>query len=136
MNRKRVLILILFSLAFYLLVAVLLDSLSEEYFISDALYRRDSPSNVAYAFFTALRLNHEVAYEVTAPELWPRVDEWMETHQVRECEWWGLTGEYSGVGVSDGEYDTYGIFFMCNYFFEVDDIKVKDGLVVDWGEVE
>ena len=38
------------------------------------------------------------------------------------------------LGSSDGEYDTYNILFYCDYIFDIEDIRVKDGLVVDWGE--
>jgi hypothetical protein len=134
-TRKLIPILLVFSFAFYLLFIVLPKTLSEEHFASRFLYTRDSESDVAIAFLYALRLNHEVAYEVTAPELWPRVDAWMATHRVRECDWWGLTAEHTLAGASYGEYWRYDALFFCNYRLAVNDIIVKDGVVVDWGEV-
>lgn len=130
---KFVLIIAIYAIVAYVFAIVFLDrALSEEYFMSSDLNGRDSPQATVVAFVTALRLNNEIVYEVTDPLLWPRLDNWMKTHEVQNCKWRGLDGEYILLGDADSGYD---VMYMCSYIFDVSDISIQEGRIVDWGTV-
>jgi hypothetical protein len=94
----------------------------------------DPEGNLLFAFVTALRINHPAAYDMIDPSAKPRLDEWMNTHQIQRCKniphvtliqsgtKTGRKVEISCFGY-DGRID-----------FVVDNIVVNDGEVVRWGE--
>jgi hypothetical protein len=137
-KRLRIFIPAGLSIISLILVLWLNATLTEEFFESGYLNDRNAPGDLATAFAIALRLNQESAYEMADPILWPRLDNWMETHEVRKCELRGLLGEYLILGPeggSDRGVEIYEVFFYCDYSFGVADIVVIDGQVVDWGEI-
>lgn len=106
---------------------VLPESLQAEWFY---LHKRDDYFDIATAFATALRLNHQVAYEISDPQIWPYIDEWMKTHTPHECDDW--IEEIRGAGGS--------VFYTCfvdNDFFmySVDNIHVRNLYVTGWEKV-
>ena len=139
MNKRRRTLLITFgltvlSILICLLLAVIATSQQfDDYFF---LKRRETPRRVAVAFATALRLNHQDAYELTDPDLWPRLDEWMSMHEVQTCE--ERVGDVLGGGIEV----RFEVDFSCYlegggiYSIRVKDIILENGdTVVDWGEV-
>ena len=98
-------------------------------------YARETELDLAAAFATALRTNHPAAYDWIDPNLKPRLDEWMNTHQSKEC-----TREPDVFLVKqdkNGDYDTNFGCFRSNgpIRMEIDNIVIEDMKVVDWGEV-
>lgn len=98
------------------------------------IHNRDTNDDVLFAFATALRINHPVAYDMISPELKPRLDEWMDTHQIQRCKSiphvtliWPATKYGKKV-----EFVCYGRDEIID--FVVDNIVVIDGDVVRWGE--
>ncbi len=120
-----------------LLVCVLLVSFARSQKFDDfiLLNQRRDPNDIAIAFTTALRLNHPIAYEITDPELWPRLDEWMETHEAKNCKRRG------GDILGGGRTVRFVVDFECYledgglYSIIVKDIVIKDSTVIDWGEI-
>ena len=109
-----------------------------------SLRNRETPGQVADAFSTALRNNDEAAYELTSPPLWPRLDEWMNTHRVRKCSGFIDGDRIYGFGtpVKESNAYSYDLKFACDtkdggYAFNVEGIIVgeEDLLVKDWGEI-
>jgi hypothetical protein len=99
--------------------------------------RGDDPFGIAVSFVTALRLNHKAAYEMSSPELWPRIDKWMESHEPQECISWPEDIFGGGGGPRKNS-----VVFTCFieggaiYMLWVKDVVVEtDGHVVDWGDV-
>ena len=94
----------------------------------------DPEGNLLFAFATAMRINHPAAYDMIDPSAKPRLDEWMNTHQIQRCKniphvslIWSGTKTGSKVEIScfghNGRID-----------FVVDNVVVNDGEVVSWGE--
>ena len=99
------------------------------------IYDRDTDDNLVSAFATALRINHPAAYDMIDPTLKPRLDEWMNTHQSKEC-----TREFDVFLVGPDENGDYGVSFGCfgadgQITMEIDNIVIKDMKVIDWGEI-
>lgn len=95
----------------------------------------DPKGALLFAFATALRINHPAAYDMIDPGLKPRLDEWMDTHQIQRCKSiphvtliWPATKYGKKV-----EIVCYGHDEIID--FVVDDIVIKDMKVADWGEV-
>ena len=100
-----------------------------------AIHDRDSEIDLAFAFATALRINHFEAYEMIDQSLKPRLDEWMNFHESKKCI---SAADYSFIsdGSHVGKKITLGCFIETSYLsYEVDDIVIKDMKVIDWGEV-
>jgi hypothetical protein len=98
-------------------------------------HARDSETGLAGSFATALSLNHPAAYDWIDPSLKHRLDEWMNTHQSKECTHepdWFLIGP-DPKGPYDVRFGCYGTNGWIT--FEVDRIVIKNMIVVDWGEV-
>jgi hypothetical protein len=98
--------------------------------------RSDDPFDIAISFVTALRLNHQATYEMSSPELWPRIDEWMESHEPQECLW--LPDDAFGGRGPRSISVVFGCFIEGGDFYQlwVRDIAVDaNGRVVDWGVV-
>ena len=68
----------------------------KEAFYARLLNQRGSSYGISGAFMMALWLNDDIAYEVTDPSVWKRVDEWMATHVVEECSIFD-SGQLDGV---------------------------------------
>ncbi|MCL4871429.1 MAG: hypothetical protein KJ063_20915 [Anaerolineae bacterium] len=114
---------------------------NEKRYMSQLLKKMDTNFEIAYAFTTALRINHSAAYDLTAPELWPKVDEWMGKHHHRSCMTPYIYGGTSGNGAKSNQ---QSIKVSCTltpnngygtYILEVNDIILINQLVVDWGEI-
>lgn len=117
-----------------LILGIVVSSQDFEDFV--LLRRRNNPHAIAVAFATALRLNDKTAYELADKDLWPRLDEWMKNHQVKDCK-----HDLDEI-LHWGEDVRFIIDFVCYledggvYTFVVRDIIIHDGnIVVDWGEV-
>jgi len=98
------------------------------------IHNRDTNDDVLFAFATALRINHTAVYDMIDPGLKPRLDEWMDTHQIQRCKSvphvtliWPATKYGKKV-----EIVCYGRDEIID--FVVDNIVVIDGEVVLWGE--
>ncbi|MFN8461192.1 MAG: hypothetical protein U0X93_05410 [Anaerolineales bacterium] len=99
------------------------------------IYDRDTEQDLVFAFATALRINHPEAYEMIDPTLKPRLDEWMNTHQSKKCEY-RPDFFMSGTGTMQGHRTSFSCFgYNEPIHFEVDNIVIKDMKVIDWGEV-
>ncbi len=90
---------------------------------------------LAFDFASSLYTNHPDAYDMIAPNLKPRLDEWMNSHKSQTC-----IGEVISSFIRDGTNLGKKITFSCftetsSLSFEVDDIVIKDLKVIDWGEV-
>jgi hypothetical protein len=108
---------------------------ANEYWLIHRRDRYDTEISLAFAFSTALRINHPAAYDMIDPSLKPRLDAWMNVHQVRRCTEWANFPS-SGSGSKEG----YITYFSCpvdNHYldFDVDNIVIEDMKVIDWGEV-
>ena len=95
----------------------------------------DPKDALLFAFTTALRINHPAAYGMIDPRLKPRLDEWMDTHQIQRCKSipyvtliWPGTKYGKKVQIA-----CYGRDETID--FVVDDILIMDMKVTDWGEV-
>lgn len=98
-------------------------------------YVPETESDLASNFAYGLSINQPVIYNWVNPDLIPRLDEWMNTHQIRKC-----THEYDWFFSGLDENDNYDVSFGCfgengRIRMEVDNIVIKDMKVVDWGEV-
>ena len=99
------------------------------------IYDRDTEQDLAEAFATALRINHPAAYDMIDPSAKPRLDEWMNTHQIQRCK--NIphvtlieSGTKTGRKV---EISCFG--YSGRIDFVVDNIVLNnDGEVVRWGE--
>lgn len=101
----------------------------------------DSPSGLdpeielAFTFSIALQYNDPKAYNIIEPSLKPRLDNWMSTHQSKECNH-PYDVSLIGTGTNQGRKATLGCYGSNGWIsFEIDDIVIKDMKVVDWGEV-
>jgi len=99
------------------------------------IQNRDTELELVMAFATALRINHPAAYDMIDPNLKPRLDEWMNSHQRKKC-----VQEAVYFFVSDGSKEGKKIEFGCTteisgLSYEIDNIVIKDMKVIDWGEV-
>jgi hypothetical protein len=95
----------------------------------------DPAFELAFAFSDALRFHYPTAYDMIDPNLKPRLDEWMDTHQIKECEHPDDVTQIS-TGTNQGKKITFGCYGYNGWLtFEVDDIVIKDLKVIDWGEV-
>lgn len=99
------------------------------------IYDRDTEDDLIYAFATALRINHPAAYDMIDPTLKPRLDEWMNSHQSKECE--HIPEVFLvGIGTKQGSSTVFSCFGYTGWIlFDVDNIVIKDMKVIDWGEV-
>ena len=101
--------------------------------------KKETAFGFSARFAFALRLNDSIAYELSDPSLWPRIDQWMEEHEAQTC-----------VRVPDEQFPGGGnkehsdVWFYCylekgEYRFNVLDIIIEEQegnfYVVDWGEV-
>jgi hypothetical protein len=125
-----------FVLSLFLCIGFVVIARTQEFKDFTSLYSRNGPFDVAYAFASALRLNNNVAYEVASPDLRPRIDKWMQTHEVRKCR------RSNDELIQWGRAVRFTIDFLCYleggglYEFTVHDIIVENGdTVVDWGEI-
>ena len=50
------------------------------------IHNRSTNDDVLFAFATALRINNPAAYDMIDPGVKPRLDEWMNTHQIQKCK--------------------------------------------------
>lgn len=98
------------------------------------IHNRDTDDDVLFAFATALRINDPAAYDMIDPSLKPRLDEWMNTHQIQRCKSiphvtliWPATKYGKKV-----EIVCYGRDEIID--FVVDNIVVSGREVVLWGE--
>jgi len=103
------------------------------------VFRERTATDVSESFAKALRLNDDIAYELAAPDLWPRIDKWMETHQVQDCI--KVPDEQFTGGGFDGRHTE---LFYCyveagEYEFDIYNIRIeKIGdtyYVISWGEI-
>jgi hypothetical protein len=100
------------------------------------IHDRDTEIDLAFAFATALRVNHPAAYDMTNPSLKPRIDEWMNTHQSHKCMHPADVFLIS-TGTNRGNMTVFGCYGYNGWIsFEVDDIVIKDMKVIDWGDVK
>lgn len=105
----------------------------------------DSHIEASIDFAYGLRLNDPIIYQISDENLWPKIDEWMVTHTIQECE--GYPEEpFAGGGDQTSRGSFYSDIWECTiendarYIFNVYDIESEeqDGkfVIVDWGEVE
>lgn len=91
-----------------------------------------SPFEFAYVFAEALRNNDPDVYELTSVSNYERIDRWMETHEVQNCD--RVTSEpftgSSRTSISDSQiYHT--TIFSCqikdvgSYKFSIKDIEIE-----------
>ncbi len=69
------------------------------------------------------------------PNLIPRLDEWMNSHESKNCI---IAADYGFVsdGSNIGKMIRFGCSIETSYLsFEVDDIVIRDLKVIDWGIV-
>lgn len=102
--------------------------------------RERSAIDVSESFAKALRLNDSIAYELADPDLWPRIDQWMETHQVQNCIKVPDEQFTGGIGVNGNHTELFYCFVAeGEYEFDVYDVQIEetDGTyrVIDWGKV-
>lgn len=136
MTKRRYLILLFIGLPLLLGGMFTWAAYSQLVIVDDPylLSRRDSETQMAIAFTTALRTNHPAAYDMSDEQLTPRLDEWMNTHQPPRCT--RRTFLLAG-GTPDDM-----VFYNCStadkksYSLKVFDIQIEDMKVVDWGEVK
>ena len=135
MKRKN-LVLLLIGLV---MILGFLSYITFPYLWKPNIKSEETPFDIAYEFATALRLNDPVAYELSDSELWPRLDQWMEMHEVPKCIQ-EFDEQFIGGTRVDGKHD---INYRCRlangrYQFEVLNIHVEkqeDILkIVDWSE--
>lgn len=134
-KKSKVLLLVLgvFILTCGLFIWAVSSPTVDDYYF---LFRRDTESDLAVGFTVALRMNHPAAYEMIDPDLTPRLDEWMETHQAQKCVR-KAHNILSGSGTTEG----YVVYFDCQtedypwYHFTVDDILIEDMKIIDWGRI-
>lgn len=98
------------------------------------IHKRDTDDDVLFAFATALRINDPAAYDMIDPRLKPRLDEWMDTHQIQRCKSiphvtliWPATKYGKKVEIVCFGYNEYIDFVL-------DNIVVSGREVVLWGE--
>ena len=132
-KRKSIFLIISGVLVFscLLLIWALTSPIADDYYW---VYRRDAESHLAFAFSTALRINHPAAYDMVNPGLKPRLDEWMNVHQPKRCI------RKAGTSFIAGRKEGYATVLNCMgengwLRFEVDNIIIEDMKVIDWGEV-
>ena len=94
----------------------------------------DPEGNLLFAFATALRINHPAAYDMIDPSAKPRLDEWMNAHQIQRCENIPLVTLIES-GTKTGRKVTLGCYGYDGWIdFVVDNIVLRDMQVVRWGE--
>ena len=134
MKKKSLLLIILgaFVFACGLLIWALNSPRVDDY---RWIHRRDTETDLVFAFSTALRINHPAAYDMIDPSLKPRLDEWMNVHQSQRCTRQAYIFGYV-PGTKEGRKTDLGCFGQNNGLsFEVDNIVIEDMKVIDWGEV-
>ena len=90
---------------------------------------------LAFSFAFALSRNDPEAYEMSDPNLKPRLDEWMNSHKSQKCVG-EIISSFIRAGTNVGDKITFSCSTKTSYLsFEVDDIVIKDLKVIDWGEV-
>ena len=100
------------------------------------IHDRDRELDLVRAFATALRINHPAAYEMIYPRLKPRLDEWMNVHQIGKCAYQADVF-FIGSGTKEGHRVDFGCYGENKWLsFEVDNVVIKDMKVIDWGEVK
>ncbi len=100
----------------------------------EMLNSRETISDLAMAFATALRINDPAAYEMIDPSLKTRLDAWMNTHQSQRCD--SQADSFFVRSRPLGTNITFSCSIKDNYLvFEVDNILVMDMKVIDWGKV-
>jgi hypothetical protein len=117
------------------------------YLLFPGLWRYYSPFpseqtafDASESFARALRLNDPVAYEWSDPALWPKIDEWMATNKVRECE--KIPDEQFTGGYANGTYDElfYCLTAQGWYRFDVYDMVIEETeagyRVMNWGKID
>lgn len=104
-----------------------------------------SPASLSHTFAKALRENDPILYEITATNQKSRIDEWLSTHKVKDCDY--IPDEQFRGGGSGRYWDDYFYCYMADeapyfglpYDFKVHDIEIErvDGqyIIVNWGEV-
>ncbi len=96
----------------------------------------DPEIELAFDFSIALQYNYPEAYNLIDPNLKPQLDQWMSTHQSRECKH-PYDVSLIGTGTNQGNKITLGCYGNNGWIsFEVDDIVIKDMKVTDWGEIK
>ena len=94
----------------------------------------DPEGNLLFAFATALRINHPEAYDMIDPSAKPRLDEWMNTHQIQRCK---NIPHFTSIesGTKMGLKVEIACFGRDELIvFVVDNIVIRDMEVVRWGE--
>ncbi len=95
----------------------------------------------AYDFAMALRTNDPMAYDVVDSALHPRIDEWMDAHEVQNCTRENSESFQGGGTIENG----YDIYFDCHisedwFTFTVYGLFIEERetgfVVIDWGEIE
>jgi len=99
------------------------------------IHSRDTESELARAFVTALRLNHPAAYDMIHSSLTPRLDEWMKTHIGQNCI------RQADIFLSGLGNDGYSAIFGCrvkdrSLTFQIESIVINQMKVIEWGEVK
>lgn len=95
----------------------------------------DPQGNLLFAFATALRINHPEAYDMIDPSAKPRLDEWMNTHEIQRCKNIPYNEEIES-GTETGSKVTLSCYgYDGPMSFVVDNIVIIDMKVIDWGEV-
>ena len=112
-----------------LLIWLMFTSITlDDYFL---LHQIEDESDLAIAFTVALRKNDPAAYEMVDAALTPRLDKWMELHQVPKCT--RRTQDILSMGAGEG----IGVMYSCRTrdgggFRLVTEIVIEDMKVIDW----
>ena len=113
------------------------------WFSSDAFYvnttNRQDASSVGWSFTFGLIENREVK-PLVAPELWPRIDEWMITHEEFNCRtnWWSLN-DVQGYAVGNNYVHTTHCSEGGSYHFRLEGLVLEkinnEWQVVGWDKI-
>jgi len=131
-NLKSILIILLVFVFVYILLVWARPAVAEYRW---RLHAHDTELDLATAFATALITNHPAAYDWIDPSLKPRLDEWMNTHQGKNCTY---DPDWFFVGPDiNGEYDvSFGCYGTDEWIeLKIENIVIKEMIVIDWGEV-
>ena len=133
-NGVKILLLLLFVVVFACGLSIWAESSPVAYDYR-TMHNPGTEDHLVFAFATALRINHRAAYGMIDPRLKPRLDEWMNSHQSKKCE---FTPEYFNIEPGS-ERGSKSVLNCSGYngplHFEVDNIVIKDMMVIDWGKV-
>jgi hypothetical protein len=88
---KNTKILLLFFLVVSVLGLWIWAAFSPTVYDYRLIYNRDMDNGdpkgaLLFAFATSLRINHSAAYDMIDLSAKPRLDEWMNTHQIQRCK--------------------------------------------------